>query len=62
MDARDDVNVVDWSCCRCVAVDVDCDINVEVAGHVVVVVEVVLIDGVVIMDDEGAKKITLCCR
>ena len=49
MNAGDDADAVDWSCWRCVAVDVA--INVEVADHGdVSVVEVV-------MDDEAAQSL-----
>ena len=51
MDAGDDVDAVDWSCRRCVAVDVVVYVDVDVA-----VVEVVVVDGVVVMDDETAQS------
>ena len=40
MDASDDADAVDWSCCRCVAVDVALDVDVEVADRDIAVVEV----------------------
>ena len=51
MDAGDDVDAVDWSCRRCVAVDVVVCVDVDVA-----VVEVVVVDGVVVVDDEAAQS------
>ena len=46
MNVGDDVDHVDWSCCRYVAVDVAINVNVEVADHGdVAVVEVVVVDG-----------------
>ena len=39
MDASDDADVVDWSCCRCVAVDDGMDVDVEVVGPDVAVVD-----------------------
>ena len=55
MDASDEADAVDWSCCRRVVVDVA--FNVEVADHGdVAVVEVVVVDGVVVVDDEAAQS------
>lgn len=69
MDARDDANAVDWSLYRWVTVDVAMYVDVEVADHDLLVIEVVVVDDVVVMDDEpaqtrGAKQSTmlyLCC-
>jgi hypothetical protein len=38
------VDVVDWSCCRRVAIDVAFVVDVEVADHDVAVVMVVVVD------------------
>lgn len=57
MNAGDGTDAVDWSCCRCVAVDQVVNVDVEVTDHGdVAVVEVVVVDGVVIMDDETAQS------
>ena len=57
MNARDDADAVDWSCCRCVAVDQAINVDVEVANHGdVAVVDVVVVDGVVVVDDEAAQS------
>ena len=57
MNAGDDTNAVDWSCCRYVDVDIAINVNVEVADHNdVAVVEVVVVDGVVVVDDEAAQS------
>ena len=55
MDTSDDTNVVDWSCCRCVAVDDVMDVDVEVVGPDVAVVDVV-VDVVVVADSAGGAK------
>ena len=55
MNAGADADAVDWSCCRYVVVDIV--INVEVADHGdVAVAEVVMVDGVVVVDDEAAQS------
>ena len=57
MDASDDADVVDWSCCRCVVVDQAINVDVGVADHVdVAVVDVLVVDGVVVVDDEAAQS------
>ena len=57
MDASDEADAVDWSCCRCVVVDQAINVDVNVADHGdVAVVEVVVVDGVVIMNDETAQS------
>ena len=55
MDTGDDVDAVDWSCCRCVVVDQAIDVNVADHGDVAVV-DVVVVDDVVVMDDEAAQS------
>ena len=55
MDASDNTYVVDWSCCRCVAVDDVMDIDVEVVGADVVMVDIV-VDVVVVADSAGGAK------
>ena len=57
MDASDDADVVDCSCCRCVAVDIALDVDVEVVGPDVAVVDVV-VDVVVVADSAGGAKNT----
>ena len=56
MDASDDADGVDWSCCRCVAVDVALDVDVEIAGRDVAVVDVVVVVVVVAYSAGGAKN------
>ena len=40
VDASDDADAVDWSCCLCVVVDIAVDVDVEVVDRDVAVVEV----------------------
>jgi hypothetical protein len=75
VDTVDNVNAVDWSWCRSVAVDVALDVDVEVADHgvaVVVVVVVVVVDVILVVVGvaaiaKGAKKCAIfffsffCC-
>ena len=57
VDASDEADAVDWSCCRCVAVDQAINVDVEVADHGdVAVVDVVVADGVVVVEDEAAQS------
>ena len=56
MDASDDADAVDWSCCRCVAVDQAINVDVEVADHGVAVIKVFMVDDVVVVDDEAAQS------
>ena len=66
MDASDDADVVDWSCCRCVAVDDVMDVDVEVVSPDVAVVNVV-VDVVVVADSVGGANnsailvVVSCC-
>ena len=55
MEASDDTDVVDWSCCRCVAVDDVMDVVVDVVSPDVAVVDVV-VDVVVVADSAGGAK------
>ena len=48
----DDADAVDWSCCRCVAVDQAINVDVEVADHD----DVAVVNGVVVVDDEAAQS------
>uniref|UniRef100_M8BHJ1 DUF1618 domain-containing protein n=1 Tax=Aegilops tauschii TaxID=37682 RepID=M8BHJ1_AEGTA len=58
----DDADAVEWSCYRCVAVDQAINVDVDVADHGdvamvdVAVVDVVVVYGVVIVDDEAAQS------
>ena len=52
MDASDDADAVDWSCCRCVAVDQATNVDVKVADHG----DVAVVDGLVVVDDEAAQS------
>lgn len=60
MDASDGADVVDWSCCRCVVVDI-----VEVVDHDVAMVEVVVVDVEFVVVDvatiAGAAKNCAMC-
>ena len=57
MNAGDDADAVDWSCCRYVVVDVALYFDVEVADHDdVAIVEVAVVDGVVVVDEEAAQS------
>ena len=52
MDASNEADVVDWSCCRCVAVDQAINVDVEVADHG----DVAVVDDIVVVDDEAAQS------
>jgi hypothetical protein len=56
VDSVDDADDVDWSCCRLVVVDVTLVVDVEVANHDVVLVDVVLIIVGVAAVVKDAKK------
>ena len=56
MDASDDADAVDWSCCRCIVVHVVFCVDVEVADHDVAVVDVVVVVVVVAYSAGGAKN------
>ena len=56
MDVGDDADAIDWSCRRCVVVDVVVCVDVDVADHDVAVVEIIVVDGVVVMNDEAAQS------
>ena len=52
MNAGDDADAVDWSCCPCVAVHEAIKVDVNVADHG----DVVVVDGVVAVDGEATQS------
>ena len=57
MNASDNADAADWSYCRCVAVDVALDVDIEVANRDVAVVDAVVVVVVVAYSVGGAKNL-----